>query len=305
MNKILASTLLGGLMFPVVGIAETKVFGQLNASYGFVNDNAIKTDELKASGSRMGVKGFTPLNNDLEATYIIEAGVELRDGDVLNETRQAWVGLRGGFGEVRAGRQYGATRVSSTLVDLFTDQFGDYNAVLESEFTHNESVAYINKYGPVGFAVEITTDDDLSPTTRRLTGTDFVINYSAQGLYGAVAMLNAQDNFKTARLTGAYTFPAGHRLGATFEKTDLEGGGGHDALLVSAGYQAGDSFFKVQYGTNKDDAGGKTETLAAIGIDYSLGKQTFLTFEHSINKNREHQSGDEFKATAFGLSHRF
>lgn len=296
-----------GLTTPLVAAADTTIFGTLNANYGFLKDNGKSVDKVRMTGSRLGFKGFMPLSTGLEATYILEAGVDLEDGQVTTDTRQAWVGLRGQLGELRIGRQFGATKVSSAPVDLFSDQFADYNAILESEFTYNQSLAYINKFGSLGFALELSQDKDYSNTDSQITAADAVINYSQEGVYAAFALMQGKDSLKMSRLTGAYTFFDGHKVGASFEQARPEGAEtqGHDAFVISGGYQSGASFLKAQYGEKKSKAGVEKESLSAVGLDYRMAKKTVLSFEYSINKNRAHLAGDQVKTTAVGLSHSF
>lgn len=305
MKRIKFLLAITGLATPIVTGADTTIFGNLNANYGFLKDNGKSLDKVRMTGSRLGVKGFTPLSTEIEGTYILEAGVDLDGDQVKTDTRQAWVGLRSRLGELRVGRQFGATKVSSAPVDLFSDQFADYNAILESEFTYNQSLAYINKFGPLGFAIELTKDKDYSKADSSITATDAVINYSQDGIYAAFAMMQGKDTLKMSRVTGAYTFFEGHKVGASFEQARPEIGEGHDAFVVSGGYQSGASFLKAQHGTKKSKAGGEKETLTAVGLDYQIAKKTVLSFEYSINKNRAHVQGDELKTTAIGLAHRF
>jgi len=305
MKRIKFLVAMTGLATPLISGADTTIFGTLNANYGFLKDNGKTDNKVRMTGSRLGVKGFTPLSSSIEGTYILEAGVDLEGDKVKTDTRQAWLGLRGNLGELRIGRQFGATKVSSAPVDLFTDQFADYNTILESEFTYNQSLAYINKLGPLGFAIEFSKDKKYSATDSQLTATDAVVNYSQNGIYAAVATMQGKDTLKMSRVTGAYTFFEGHKIGASFEQARPEAGGGHDAFIVSGGYQAGDSFLKAQYGENKPKAGGQKETLSAVGWDYKLGKKTVLSFEYSINKNRAYIKNDQVKTSAIGLSHSF
>ena len=59
--------------------------------------------------SRFGFRGTEDLGGGLKANFVMEAGVNLDDGSSGNGggqffSRSAWVGLSGGFGEVRLGR---------------------------------------------------------------------------------------------------------------------------------------------------------------------------------------------------------
>ena len=60
--------------------------------------------------SRFGMRGTEDLGGGLKANFVLEAGLNLDDGSTGNGggnffSRSAWVGLSGGFGEVRLGRQ--------------------------------------------------------------------------------------------------------------------------------------------------------------------------------------------------------
>jgi len=306
MNKLTLIPVVIGLCVPVVSLAETTFFGRIQASYAFESVSGEEDgQELNTEGTRLGLKGFSAMNERSDITYMLEADVSLDEGDFFEDTRQGWIGLRGELGELRLGRQLGATQVSSEWVDMFPDQLGDYNHVLETEISHDESVAYINKFGDFGFAAEISTDDELSPDTKKVTGTDIMLNYYKDGWYAAVGNLKADGAFKSTRLSGAYTFKAGHKVGLTIEETDFNNAGGHRAALLSGRYQSGDLTFKAQVGYNEPDEGGEDETLVAVGVDYSLNPSTSLTSQYVVNQHRDHTADDEMKTFAVGILYQF
>ncbi|PID49966.1 MAG: hypothetical protein CR991_03970 [Proteobacteria bacterium] len=300
MNKFKLVSVVAGLFSSTSVLADTTFFGEVQAAYGF-QDDALKGSDHKVitRGSRIGVKGFAAIDEQNDVTYMIE------EGDLSDETRQAWLGVHGTFGEFRAGRQLGATQVSSERVEVFENQFGDYNAILESEHSHDQTVTYINKFGDVGFAVEVSRDDELSSDGSDATVADFVVNYQKGAWYAAIAHLNVQDNFDTTRLTGVYTFLDGHQVGAVFEKNNNKQGDGHDAFVMSGRYQSGDLTFKAQFGYNEPEKGGENETLAAVGVDYKWNKSTTFTSEYAINQHRDHTAEDELKTFALGIIYQF
>lgn len=69
------------------------------------------------NGSRLGFKGTEDMGNGLKANFVIESGINMDTGSNNGQsglqnvstgffaTRQSYLGLQGGFGEVRAGRQ--------------------------------------------------------------------------------------------------------------------------------------------------------------------------------------------------------
>lgn len=77
-----------------------------------------------SAGSRLGFKGSEDLGNGLSALFVLENGFQGDTGAAgqggLLFGRQAFVGLRSGFGTVLVGRQY----TPQYLVVVFADPFG-------------------------------------------------------------------------------------------------------------------------------------------------------------------------------------
>jgi predicted porin len=71
-----------------------------------------KLDSAGQSGARWGLRGSEDLGGGLKANFVFESGLNVDTGSAaqggLAFGRQAFVGLSGGFGEVRFGRQYSA-----------------------------------------------------------------------------------------------------------------------------------------------------------------------------------------------------
>ncbi len=67
----------------------------------------VSSDNL--ASSRIGFKGVEDLGGGLKANFVLESGVKIDTGANNNSSRffdrSAWVGLSGGFGEARIGRQ--------------------------------------------------------------------------------------------------------------------------------------------------------------------------------------------------------
>ncbi|MFN3786377.1 MAG: porin, partial [Thiothrix sp.] len=114
MKKLLAIAVATALTAPAA-MADTTLYGKIHASVGSVDNGSGAETVLESHGSRLGVKGSTELDNGLSATYGLEYGLDV-DGDTnsTNTTtsdnskqlnaRNTFVGVKGGFGEVRVGR---------------------------------------------------------------------------------------------------------------------------------------------------------------------------------------------------------
>jgi len=82
------------------------------------------------SGSRLGFKGSEDLGGGLKANFTLENGFSIDDGRLAQGGRmfgrQAWVGLSGGFGAVKFGRQYTPIFIAHDTIDpLGTGLSGD------------------------------------------------------------------------------------------------------------------------------------------------------------------------------------
>lgn len=99
--------------------AQMTIYGLLDASYGksvYADSIGEKADFHSGgdngsgegnSTSRIGLKGTTDVGSGLKANFKLETNGITSNGDIPSPffARQAWVGVSGGFGEVRIGRQ--------------------------------------------------------------------------------------------------------------------------------------------------------------------------------------------------------
>jgi predicted porin len=121
-----------------------------------------------ATSSRLGFRGSEEIGGGMKANFQIEhrftpdsGGIEPRDGAVTSTfwNAQSWVGLSGGFGEVRLGRQF----VPAFHIGLNSDPWAyDYNVAGASSFTRGGNGVTMSYNGVVyrtpnlgGFSAEV------------------------------------------------------------------------------------------------------------------------------------------------------
>ena len=350
MKKLLAIAVAAALVAPAAAMAETTLYGKLHASYGQIKDGSDKRTGVESHASRIGIKGSHALNNGLEATYGLEYGINL-DGDNGDSTygnsidslgsasnnsasnnngftsRNQFVGLKGGFGEVRVGKHDTPAKLATAGQDVFADTYADMDNIINVDAHRvNNAVAYINKVGPVGFAVAHSTGplggDSAADADTAMVNYGNGPWYAGLGYTKAKNMaLNANDiaaavtskNFNAAKhinLGLGWKAEAGHQVNLIAEQSkDANGGTGkNDAYLVNGVAKFGSFALKGQYGESKNKSfatasqNGK-EKLASVGLDYSLGKKTSVYLLHSQDKNptRQTTTSNKVKATAVGL----
>lgn len=187
-----------------VGITRAKTLGATGSSWALTSGNQ--------SGSRVGIKGQEDLGGGVAATFRLEGGFDLSNG-ATDETRETTVGLQGGFGAVKLGRQYTPIRTTVDAIDPFatglagsmTQTFNTFGKYM------NDSVSYAlprnlgGLYGEAAYAF-----GERSGSRKANSQFGLTVGY-ASGPLNAVLSYHKQEN-PTGTGSGQTTF-----LGATYD----------------------------------------------------------------------------------------
>ncbi len=121
------------------------------------------------------------------------------------------------------------------------------------------------------------------------------------GLYLAAAYNGGDllDNAEETRFSAQYA-TGGLMLNAIYQTADNAG----SAIVASAGYKIGKMMPKIKYMTSDKDNSSENPTVAAIGLNYALGKKTTAYVEYSAHDSDE-TGEDTVTQTALGLKHKF
>lgn len=229
--------------------SSVTLYGVVDASVESVKGahtlTRVTSDNL--STSRIGFKGTEDIGGGLKANFALESALKVDTGAQGNSSRffdrQAWVGLAGGFGEVRLGRQ------DSPIGDI----------------ARNVLVAQ--------------TYDDLKAVSTRAgvayTRADNAITYI---LPTVVPGLTASLQYSTAVGSSATGGAAGSEAIG-----DAAYGANSKAYGLGVKYVAGPVFAGVGYQYNTDELGGtpatagkqkSNATLGYAGYDFGVAKVT-------------------------------
>lgn len=113
--------------------SSVTLFGIVDAAYAHVSAGGRSASGITNSGlnsSRLGFRGVEDLGGGLKANFWLEGQLSNDDGNATGLTfqRRSYVGLSGGFGEVRIGREYTPTFWNTTVYDPFgTNGVGQSN----------------------------------------------------------------------------------------------------------------------------------------------------------------------------------
>lgn len=311
MNKTmttLAVAALTAVAAPVMAQSSVTLFGVIDLAARSV-DNGATQKQLATNGlnsSRLGFRGTEDLGGGLKANFWLEGAVNADDGTGAaagggqNWQRRATLGLQGGFGEVRLGRQKNPTGLNWEQLDPFGDTGMGSSSRLQQSTGLIPAGGLYQSFPRSSNSISYDT-----PGTTGFFGTAFVaagegvagnkyvggrVGYRAGPLFAVVAygqtqvtgsidaeMLNfgATYDFKIVKLFGMYSTT---EVGAAEQKNYLIG--------VSA--PVGPVTMRASF--NKMDGEGtisnRSAKHATVGGDYALSRRTALYANYSKISNR-------------------
>jgi predicted porin len=343
MNKKLLAIAVGSAM---VAAATTATAGDEPTFYAKIHvsidsmDNGGTGDAadgifVSSNSSRLGIKGAVDLDGGLKAVYKYEMSTNYASKGSVAGDRNAYLGLKGGFGQFVVGRHDMPFKTVGRKADLFGDTIGDNRQVARGKIggddyaaRQNDVMMYTNKFGAVGVKVMYSPEETGKDNTNMGLGVDFMAGpvkvMFAHESHGGGNLTTNNDSTGDI-LTGAYkmgdmTFLAGYA-----QMSDVDGDKGDDGQL--AGYtlgakaKSGMNTFKLQYTSAESDATDSASTILALGVDHSLSKKTKVYAVYAAISNDAaanagftksgHDStvaavlGEDSSGFSFGMIHKF
>jgi predicted porin len=264
----------------LVSAAAAPALAQSLTLYGLVDAGIVGTrtqgagtvagvDSGITGGSRWGVRGTEDLGGGLKASFRLENGFEADTGATSQSGRlfgrQSWVGLSGGFGEVRLGRQESLGRAWFAEVG---NPFG--NAYLQARTATLFGTAAISE----------RVDNSAFYFTPRVAGFQAAVGYSANAS-GAEGALSTAAGTAGRRLDSRVAL-----AGARYE------GGPVSLALVHEQRRATDAL-------RNDGVAGNSDTMknTLLGAAYDAGAFT-LHAGYGLLQGRDFQAGARDEKTA-------
>lgn len=310
MNKKLLAMAVGAALVAGATAAtagEPTFYGKLHMSIDSM-DNGAKdnpatpaVDEssdgiyVSSNSSRFGFKGAVDLDGGMKAVYKYEMSTDYTGG--LAGSRNAYIGLKGGFGQVVAGRHDMPFKTVGRKHDLFGDTIADTRAVTRVSGSgddwadrRNNVVMYTNKFGAVDLKIALGQEEN----TDKGADTGIGIGFKQ----GPLKIMFANETHGKGNLSGA-TAPAtekdstGNFLAGTYKMGNMTAAAGYLAIdnlggdedvsvsgfTLGGAMKSGMNTFKIQYTSAEADVDGAVGaklagTLLAVGVDHKLGKKT-------------------------------
>lgn len=328
-KSLLALAVLGAFAGAASAQSNVTVYGVFDIGLAHENNgvNSVnRMDSGNQSGSRLGFKGSEDLGGGLSAVFQIETGFN-GDTGTLGQGgrifgRQSYVGLNGGFGSVKLGRQYtplflaldtidpmgtGLTGGGSGITSLFNPGTGDVRM--------SNTIDYSITAGPISAELAYGLGEVAgSSSGNRQIGASLA--YANGPITGVLGYHNGNDatgndSAKTTMLGGTYNFGvatahAAYAWNKGFGSLDTR-----DAMLgvsvpVGAGTILGSYLHKSDKARSNADA-----NQWAVAYLHSLSKRTNLYTSYSRNANDSqvayNSGGNGLTGTLFnvGIRHKF
>jgi len=298
MNKKLLAIAVGAAMVAgsAAAMADATVYGKVHLSIDSLDNGASGsvasggTDNsgiyVSSNSSRLGIKGSEDLGNGLSAIYKYEMSTDYSSKNLAGD-RNAYLGLKGGFGTFLAGRHDTPFKTIGRKNDLFGDTIADSRNLTNdggNDARATDVLVYANQFGAVDLAAAYVPDDG----TVDAGGYSVSLGFAQGPLGVAVATQSTNkgsftpvDKSATAsRLTASYKMGSAAIHALYQQETAMGGADGADGDTwgLGASFKSGMNTFKLQYfdrsndvasGAPKDDG-----NMVALGVDHSMSKMT-------------------------------
>src|SRR5690554_5101791 len=281
---------------------------------------------LNSRNSRIGVKQDIALNDKLTAVYKIETGVEIDDGDRNGKSfyqRDIYLGVKGDYGQIIGGRFNTPMRMAEGKIDPFNHLDGDITAVLGGHVRVNNIVQYSSpKFANTVINVAFMPgeledlDGDGADDNRIANAFSASAVYNEGNLYAAFALdknMPAQVTTDDLNRSDRVQLAAKYQMGAAAFGTIIQHAVDSDdsklkenAFIVNGTYRINDYTLKAQYGLNKNDSTKNERSLAAVGVNYHIAKNSVASVNYTIVGNEPNgASKAEDKALTFAYNIKF
>lgn len=288
--------------------SSVTIYGVADA--GVLKDKGTSTT-LRSGGlntSRLGFRGTEDLGGGLAANFLLEQGINLASGNGtggggVTFNRQSYVGLSGGFGEIKLGNVYTAYDDIAAGAALGFDSgvYDSQDIFASMGYDSNPgSNFYYSTPSFGGFSGAFSYQLDAADANT----TSFHIKYEGGPLYVGLGYQDESDatsGNKFTTLNGSYDFGA-FKLLAAYGTDDV-----NDADDISIGAEIPFGAFTLSAGYAMSDRGaaGDAKGVAIMGT-YNLSKRTALYAGYRNDNDVAVTSAGGFdQRVGFGIRHRF
>lgn len=316
--------------------SNVSIYGRINTTIESQKlTGTDRTTVVQNNASRWGLKGSEDLGDGMKAFLQLESGFASDTGRLSNDggifNREAFAGLSGGFGTLRAGRITSPLYFASAdYISMHNHDTGTSSDALfgfaATGGNNNNSITYKTPSfggGDIELAYSLAANGQEAPGSNNQRNMQIAYNYVGGPLHIGAGWAQMDDKRtgtslkdETAVVRALYEMGA-ITVGAYYERSKLLVGTqrrNRNNFRLAGMYAMGPSEFHVNFGM-AGDLGGLSDTGAnqwTIGYNYNLSKRTKLyAFYTQIDQDKNTNyylgsaNGDKFSSLAAGLRHNF
>ncbi|HHD4611097.1 TPA: trimeric porin PorB [Neisseria meningitidis] len=351
MKKSLIALTLAAL--PVAAMADVTLYGTIKAgvevsrvkdagTYKAQGGKSKTATQIADFGSKIGFKGQEDLGNGMKAIWQLEQKASIAGTNSGWGNRQSFIGLKGGFGTVRAGNLNTVLKDSGDNVNAWESGsntgdvlgLGTIGRVESREISvRYDSPVFAGFSGGVQYVPRDNANDKDKYTHKQSSRESYHagLKYENAGFFGQYAGSFAKyaDLNKDAERVAVNTPNAHavkdyqvHRVVAGYDANDLyvsvagqhtDIGKKHEQTQVAAtaAYRFGNVTPRVSYAHGfKAKVNGKKEARyqydqVIVGVDYDFSKRTSALVSAGWLQEGKDKNKTEKTASMVGLSHKF
>lgn len=294
------ATLIAGLSAASASAQGVQIYGRIDQGYRY-DSGGPKHQIANGSNNGLGFKGSEDLGGGLSAFFHLEHRFQADTGTANTPfwDEIAIVGLRGGFGEIKLGRQGGPFGAGPD-----PDAFGGDTVGGRGERKAGADDKYNNGvvYGTPdfnGFSAAVGTSlAEGAPGLK--AGISGVLKYAAGPLSAAVSFARRANQDKAWGMGGTYDFGAAKALLAVAHNDGDESGVERTTFDIGAIVPMGPGSLRAKF--NHDDNDDVKTKNFGVGYWYDLSKRTMLYTDLGLEKTDGAKRVNRFDA---GIRHNF
>lgn len=238
--------------------------------------------------SRWGLRGGEDLGGGLRAQFQLESEfkADTGAGDSALFNRQAWVGLSGGWGSLRAGRTKSLYDGLSDAIDPFGNNglVGDYTTPVWRVDVAKSRISNSLQYSsPKVAGFRLGAQIVLSEVSGAANGSGFSLVYDIENLeliaaFDRPVLAKRGDPKPDAWLVGgSYKLgPVKVSASRNVGDTDLASTGESTGTTVGAEWSVAPGIVKAVYGRLTNNVKGRKTEVFGLGYEYAMSKRTTL-----------------------------
>lgn len=302
-KSLLAFAVLGAFAGAAYAQSSVTIYGIADVGLESYDSGAAvnsRTNGMRSgiqSGSRLGFRGTEALGGGLSAIFQLENGFNINNGTFSDNSRlfnrQAFVGLNGGFGSVKLGRQYAPIRPALESIDPFALGLA------------GNAEGHFNTFGA-------RTDNTVNYTTPDFSGFTGQVAYSFGNVAGnnsAGRQIGLSGTYKNGPINAVLAY---HRANGTITTTGTppvtvdQSDSTTRATLLGGTYDFGIATAHAAYAWNKGDAGVAVPGLRdsrdwMLGVSAPFGASKVL----ASYMRRNDRSGNDAGSRTWALGYTY